>query len=381
MAADLETLPTAASDTAGIVKLAVERQFDLVVVGPEDPLIAGLADSLREAGIAAYGPPAAAARLEGSKAFSKGVMHRYGVPTAASETFTDPVAAGEYARACYGSGGQLAVKASGAALGRGVAVCDELDAALDAIERTMVRRQYGIAGETVVLEERLIGREFSLLTIIGDSNYASLPVAQDYKRVYDNDQGPNTGGMGSYSPCGISDGMVAEVERTMVDPIIRFLSDSGLSFRGTLFTGVMVTDAGPKCLEYNVRFGDPETQTVMRRLESGLAETMHATALGRGVSLPRTRPEAAVTVIVGSKGYPLEYAKGLPVSIGALPPAVKLFFAGVAGKPEALVTSGGRVVAVSATGETVQEARKLAYEGAKAVHFEGSMYRTDIASE
>lgn len=382
IADDVETVAVVASDTSGLVALAKDRGVDLVVVGPEDPLINGLGDALREARISVYGPGSAGARLEGSKAFSKEAMVEAGIPTAVHKTFRDAMAALDYARSIYGGGGQLAVKASGAALGKGVVVAETLETAIEAIESMMVRREFGAAGDEVVLEERLIGREFSLLTIVGPGGIASLPVAQDHKRAFDNDKGPNTGGMGTFSPCEwVSQALIEESEQRMVVPLLEHLRQQGIEYRGTLFTGVMVQAGIPYCLEYNVRFGDPETQTVMMRTGAGLARALLAAATGSPIDLPEVLPNAALTVVVASGGYPGTIQKGLPISIGALPEGAKIFHAGTARDADGrLVTSGGRVFGVSAQAPTLQEAKDIAYRAVGSVQFEGAFSRSDIGA-
>jgi len=377
----VETVAIPTTDHAGLAALCLAREVDLVVVGPEDPLVNGLADTLRAQGIATYGPGALGAQLEASKAFSKDQMRLAGVPTAAFETFTDSTLARNYARARYDAGRSVAVKASGNALGKGVVVCPTWEEADEAIAQMLERAEFGDAGRTVVIEERLTGREFSLLTIVGDQNYRSLPVAQDHKRVYDGDQGPNTGGMGTYSPVGwVSAEMVAEVEATSVTPILHALRQQGIEFRGTLFSGFMVQDNRPYCLEYNVRFGDPETQSVMLRLGTGFAEALRAAATGQFVPPVEVLPNAAASVVVASGGYPGSYAKGLPITIGALPEGSLLFHSGTADKDGQLVTAGGRVITASASGETIEVALTRAYQAAEAVQFEGAFYRRDIGA-
>src|SRR5579862_855326 len=248
MRSDVDTRVVDVGDPGAVIELAKESGADLVVIGPEDPLIAGLADHLRGEGLLVFGPGADWAQLEGSKAFSKSLMADLKIPTAEFESFTVWSHAADYARKVYGSGGQLAVKASGTALGKGVTVADSLEQALDAIDRMMVKREFGCAGDTVVLEERLIGQEFSLLTLIGERNYVSLPVAQDHKRAFDGDEGPNTGGMGTYSPCDwVTPDLIKETEAKMVEPIFRAVMERGGLYRGSLFTGVMMTPSGPKC--------------------------------------------------------------------------------------------------------------------------------------
>ena len=379
IAADVATAAVAASDHDGLVALA--RGFDLVVVGPEDPLVSGLADVLRAQGIATFGPGADGARLEASKAFSKALMDRAGVPTAAFRSFTDPSEAMLYAEGRMGEGRGVAVKASGNALGKGVVVCEEFWEAAEAIRGMMLDRQFGEAGATVVIEDRLVGPEFSLLTLVGDEGWVSLPVAQDHKRALDGDHGPNTGGMGSFSPCAwVTDEMLRETEARVVGPTLAALRESGIEFRGTLFSGLMVQNGTPYCLEYNVRFGDPETQSVVLRLGRGLGEALFAAATGAAIPPPETLDNAAVTVVVASGGYPGDYEKGLPIEVGPLPEGAKLFHAGTALKDGRLATSGGRVIAASAAAPTLEEARVKAYAAAGAVRFEGAFCRRDIAA-
>jgi phosphoribosylamine--glycine ligase len=376
---DVETMPLDLKNLQAPVELASRLSPDLVVIGPEDPLVDGVADRLRAADYQVFGPNAAAAQLEGSKAFSKDLMRRAGIATARFSSFSDPAEARGWAISEYGQGSQLVVKASGNALGKGVTVAKDLDEVLATIDRMMIAREFGEAGSTIVLEERLIGREFSLLTLVGDRNFVSLPVAQDYKRVGDNDKGPNTGGMGAYSPCSwVTADMVAEAERTMVKPILDAL---GGTYRGTLFTGVIVTAEGPKCLEYNVRLGDPETQTVMRRLGSGFLDALLSAATGREIPPIEVLPNAVVTVVVASGGYPGKYVKGLPIQVGSLPEGAKLFWAGAASLDGELVTAGGRVVGASGAGSSVEEARTIAYEAARAIRFDGAFFRSDIAGQ
>ncbi|CAN5585287.1 phosphoribosylamine--glycine ligase [soil metagenome] len=381
IAEDVETLTIKASDTEGLVQAARDLAVDAVVVGPEDPLVDGLGDALREASVPVYGPDAAGARLEASKAFSKKLMAEAGVPTAAFATFTDAADALAYARDRYAEGGALAVKASGNALGKGVVVADSFDEAEEAIRRMMETREFGEAGATVVLEERLAGPEFSLLTMVSDSGIRSLPVAKDHKRAFDGDQGPNTGGMGAFAPvAAVSDDMVASTEEKVVIPILEALAKRGICYRGTLFSGLMMQDGDVRCLEYNVRFGDPETQTLMRLVGAGFAEAVVACALGHAIPAFDVSPYVAVTVVVASGGYPGEYRKGLPIEIGTLPKEAKLFHAGTSSSDGQLVTSGGRVIAASAVGEDLPTVRARAYEAAKAVAFEGAFFRTDIAA-
>ena len=375
IAADVECV--ADDDLVGL-----SRGFDLVVVGPEGPLVDGLADRIRAANVAVYGPGAEGAQLEASKAFSKGLMAEAGVPTAEFFTFTHAPQALEYARNRFEEGRQVAVKASGNALGKGVVVCETLDEAERAIHRMMTERVYGDAGDTVVVEERLVGPEFSLLTLVGDEGFFSLPVAQDYKRAYDGDLGPNTGGMGAVSPCDwVTQDMIGETEARCVAPLLAALKRRGIAFRGTLFSGLLVQESTPYCLEYNVRFGDPETQSLMMRLGGGLGHALYAAATGAEIPAPETLDNAAVTVVVASGGYPGPYPKELPITIGPLPEGAKLFHAGTGLKAGCPVTNGGRVIAATASAPTLEAARTNAYRAAAAVEFVGAFYRRDVGRE
>ncbi|RYG39475.1 phosphoribosylamine--glycine ligase [bacterium] len=380
IAEDVETLEVKATDTDGLIAAAKNLGVDAVVVGPEDPLVNGLADAFRQAGVPVYGPGAEGARLEASKAFSKDLMAEAGVPTAAYANFTDSANALAYARERYAEGTSLAVKASGNALGKGVVVADTFEEAEDAIRRMMDSREFGEAGATIVLEERLVGAEFSLLTMVSDKGYQSLPVAQDHKRAYEGDQGPNTGGMGTFAPIlSVGQDVIEETEARVVRPILAALAARGISYRGTLFSGLMFHHGAVRCLEYNVRFGDPETQTVMRLVGSGFAEAVLACARGESIPPFEVSGESAVTVVVASGGYPGDYAKGLSIEIGDLPAGAKLFHAGTARDSEGrLVTSGGRVIGASATGLDLASARAAAYRAAAAVRFDGAFFRRDI---
>lgn len=369
-------------ETERIVALAKQREIDLVVIGPEEPLINGLADALRAAGIDAFGPSIKAAQLEGSKSFSKRMMVEARVPTADYGEFTDPESAKQYVGEMFEKGRSVAVKASGAAFGKGVTVCLTQEEAVDAIEQAMVEKVFGPAGETVVIEDCLFGREFSLLTLVSGQHYRSLPVAQDYKRAFDGDRGPNTGGMGSYSPVSwLDDGLVQLTESRVVKPLLDKLREKDIDFRGVLFSGLMVVGGEPYCLEYNVRFGDPETQTVMRRLGAGFGSALMAVAKGEPIPDVEVLDNAAVTVVLASEGYPGKYKKGRSVSIpDDLPEEVVLFHAGTSMLMDDLVTNGGRVLGVSATGSDIAAARATAYAAADRIDFSGKHFRTDIGA-
>ncbi|MBL8061324.1 MAG: phosphoribosylamine--glycine ligase [Chthonomonas sp.] len=378
---DCECFDVSATDLVGMESLCQRLAPDLVVVGPEDPLVAGLGDRLRTAGFNVFGPNADGAQLEASKAFSKEMMLRAGVPTASSGTFTDPEEALAYSSERFEAGFQVVVKASGNALGKGVVICLTLDEAEDAIAEMMIEGAFGEAGRTVVIEDRLIGREFSLLTIVSDGQFASLPVARDYKRALDGDRGPNTGGMGTYSPCDwISPRLLAETEARIVQPMVNQMVSDGISYRGVLFSGIMVVNGSPMCLEYNVRFGDPETQSVVRRLGFGFGEVLMAAAKGEPLPAVEASSDAAVTVVVASAGYPGSIKKGLPIQLEEMPEGVVVYHAGTKLSESQLVTNGGRVLAVSAIGKDLDEARELAYRGVAQVRFDGAFFRKDIAS-
>jgi len=383
IAADCETFPVKVEDRAGLMALADRLTPNLTVVGPEDPLIAGLADQLRLAGHRVVGPGADGAALEGSKALSKDLMAAAGIPTAEFQVFRNAASASDYVAARFGKGHGVAVKASGAALGKGVVVCDTPDEAYEAIRMMLVDRELGEAGSQIVVEDRLVGFEFSLLTLANEAGFWSLPVAMDHKRARDGDRGPNTGGMGTVSPvASVPEAMVRETEARVVAPALAEMARRGIEFRGVLFSGLLVQDGVPYCLEYNVRFGDPETQSVMRRLGPGLAEALRACAAGEPIPAVPVLPEAAVTVVMASLGYPGRYATGLPITIGPLPPEVVVFHSGTALATDGtLVSAGGRVLGVSATGATVPDAQARAYAGVAAIDAPGLFCRGDIGAK
>ncbi len=365
-----------ASDLSGIEAIARRLDVDLVVIGPEQPLIDGLADHLRASGISVFGPDADAAKLEGSKRFSKELMESAGVPTAGFGAFTDAELALDYARSRFDSGVQVAVKASGNALGKGVVVCHSLDEAEDAIAMMLVEQELGHAGSTIVIEDRLEGPEFSLLTLVSGKSYRSLPVAQDYKRALDGHRGPNTGGMGSLAPAAwVSPDLIRHTEETVVAPILSALP---MDFRGVLFSGLIVQDGKPYCLEYNVRFGDPETQSVMRLVGAGFLEALVAVADGETVPEFEVLAGSAITIVLASQGYPGAIKTGIPIEIDPLPEGVVAFHGGTALKDGHLITSGGRVLSLSAIGATQAEARARAYEAVECIRFAGMHYRRDI---
>lgn len=378
IAAFAPCFPIAATALDELVVLALSEQVDLVVVGPEDPLVLGLADMLRSQGVSTFGPGSDGARLEGSKAFSKAIMEEAGVPTAEGKSFQDPGSAKDYIRSKWDSGRKVVIKASGNALGKGVIVAETLEEAIQAVDDLQA---LGEAGETLVVEDRLFGREFSLLTLVNGSDIFSLPVAQDYKRIFDGDQGPNTGGMGTYSPVPwINPEWITTAEEKIVRPAIQALKAKGIDYRGVLFSGIMVENDAVYCLEYNVRFGDPETQSVMNRIGEGLSQALLACANGEPIPAIPVLDNAVCTVVVASEGYPGPVVKGREIALGSVPENVTVYHAGTA-QPNKLVTSGGRVLGVTATATSLVDARRLAYEGVSQVCFEGMQFRTDIGQK
>lgn len=375
--------PVPTTDSSALVALAKAQAVDLVVVGPEDPLIAGLADQMREAGIATFGPASACARLEGSKAWSKELMVAAGIPTAQAMTFVDADAAKTYTTNRFAQGIPVVIKADGAALGKGVTVAQTVEEALAAIHEAMVDQVFGAAGTTLVIEDRLVGKEFSLLTLCSGTEILSLPVAQDHKRIGDGDTGPNTGGMGTYSPVDwVTPKIVRETEDTVVRPLLNQLKSMGLDYRGVLFSGLMLTEKGPLCLEYNVRFGDPETQTVLNRIGAGFASALLACAKGEAIPPIEVLDNAVATVILASAGYPGSYEKGQEIRIeGELPQGAYLYHSGTADKGGVCVTAGGRVLGITQTADSIAEAIQGAYQAIGQVSFEGMQYRKDIGKQ
>lgn len=365
-------------DPGMLLELCKTVEPSLVLFGPEAPLIAGMADALRESGYACFGPGREHARLEGSKAFAKQLMRQAGVPTARFQVFTEPGPARDFARQLFDKGSGAVVKASGNALGKGVIVCESKEQSDEVIAAMLVRSEFGEAAREIVIEERLGGFELSLMTIVSGSEIRSLPVCRDYKRLMDEDKGPNTGGMGSLcSDPRATPELVARAEERIVRPI---LAQVGPAFRGLLFSGLMVDAEGPKCLEYNVRFGDPETQSLVRVVEGNLAGCLEAAS--RAAPLPELRAngQAAVSVVLASEGYPGTPKLGKRIELGSLPEGAVCFHAGTAMAGTELVTAGGRVLALSAMADTLQAARDLAYAALAKVRFEGMTYRTDIGA-
>ncbi|KAI8377475.1 phosphoribosylglycinamide synthetase [Radiomyces spectabilis] len=368
------------SDFAKLTEFAVQNNVDLVIPGPEQPIVEGIQTAFRKVGIPCFGPSAKAAQMEGSKTFSKDFMKKHNIPTAAYENFTDFEKAKAYVESVDH---QVVLKASGLAAGKGVLIPTTKEEAIAGLKSIMVDREFGAAGDEVVVEEYLEGEELSVLAFSDGYTVVPLPPAQDHKRALDGDQGPNTGGMGCYAPTPIgTKELVDEIKRTILKPTIDGMRRDGFPFVGILFTGIMLTSSGPKVLEYNVRFGDPETEVVLPLLgdETDLAEIMMACVEGRLDAVSITIKQAfAATVIIASGGYPGSYAKGKQITIPATTEDVTVFHAGTALKNGQLVTAGGRVLAVSAVASSLREAVDKAYGGVKSIQFENMQYRTDIA--
>lgn len=367
-----------ATEIEKMVEFAKKEAMDLVVVAPDDPLAMGMVDALEAAGIRAFGPNRAAAIIEASKAFSKELMKKYGIPTADYATFSDAEEALRYVQTAEIP---LVVKASGLALGKGVLICKTRQQAEDAVRQIMVDKAFGAAGETVVIEEFLEGPEISVLTFTDSHTILPMASAQDHKRARDNDEGLNTGGMGTFSPSKQYTPKVQEqVEREIIFPTLDALNAEGRPFKGVIFFGLMLTQKGPKLLEYNARFGDPEAQSVLFRMKNDLLEIFEAVIDERLQEIQLEFEEgAAVCVVMASGGYPEHYEKGKEITgLEDVSPEVMVFHAGTKMENGKFYTSGGRVLGVVAKGEDIQAARKIAYENVEKIHFEGAQYRKDI---
>ncbi len=379
----VECLPINAEDLPKLLAFAQERRPDLTVVGPDNPLALGIVDLFQSHRLRIWGPNRRAAQFESSKSFSQGFMARHGIPTARAVATNAPKVARDFAASC---GGHCAVKADGLALGKGVLICRSEAEAAAAIDEILVKRSFGAAGASVVIQELLEGTEISLHALCDGRTARLFPTSQDHKRALDDDQGPNTGGMGTYSPTPFLDvAGLADAERRLLQPWLRGCAAEGLDFRGILYPGLMLTADGPKVLEFNARFGDPETQVYLTRLENDLVELLDASVAG---TLDRVelhwKPEAAVCVVMASGGYPGRYAKGKPITglaeADALPDT-KVFHAGTARDGGQIVTSGGRVLGVTALGKDLKSARDAAYAAVGRIRFDGAHFRRDIGGK
>ena len=374
-------VPISAEDVDGLEKFAIEQKIDLVVVGPEGPLVAGLVDRLDAAGIKAFGPSAAAARLEGSKGFMKDMVAKAGIPTASYGRFTDAEAAKAFVRK---NGAPIVVKTDGLAAGKGVVVAMTEEEALSAVDQMMIGQQFGSAGDELVIESFLSGEEISFFAIVDGQTALPLIGAQDHKRVGDGDTGPNTGGMGAYSPAPVA---TPEVQRKIMDrcitPLVKTMAEAGAPYRGVLFAGLMVENGEPTLLEYNVRFGDPECQVLMARLESDLVELLLAACEGRLAGHKVAwKADPAMVVVMAAAGYPGSYKKGGVIAgfdkANAVP-GVKVLHAGTGFDAEGnVIATGGRVLGVTAAAPTLAEARERAYQAVDAIEWEDGFCRRDI---
>ena len=380
MAELAECVAGSIEDNAAVVKLAQEKKIDLVVVGPEVPLTNGVVDALRAAGIKAFGPTKAAAALEGSKSFSKDIMKKYGIPTAKYEVFTDADAARAYIEK---EGAPIVIKADGLAAGKGVIVAETKEQALDAVHEIMDDAAFGKAGSRVVIEAFMEGEEASLLAFTDGKTIRPMVSSQDHKRAYDGDKGPNTGGMGTYAPAPVmTKDMVEQATEKILKPMIAAMAKEGRPYQGCLYAGLMITEEGPKVVEFNARFGDPETQVILPLLKGDLVKIMQACVDGTlDTAAVDWEDGAAVCVVMASGGYPKSYKKGY--AIDGLKKAESLgtfvFHAGTAKKDGKVVTSGGRVLGVTARGGGIKEATEKAYKGVEAIRFTDEFHRKDIA--
>jgi phosphoribosylamine--glycine ligase len=379
-----ECLQIGGSGVEEIADHVATEGYDLVVVGPEAPLVAGLADRLRDGGTAVFGPSAAAAEIEGSKVFSKLFMNRHRIPTGGFQVFGEAAEARRYLEASA-TDYPLVIKADGLAAGKGVIIAEERERAVEVASGMLSGRSFGEAGRRILVEERLVGREASFFVLTDGERFVELATCQDYKRALNGDEGPNTGGMGTYSPSAFLDESNRKtILESIVRPTIRGLAEEGRPYRGVLYVGLMLTREGPKVLEYNARFGDPEAQVLMPRLDGDWLELLHGCATGNLGDRPLAwKDEACVCVVMASGGYPGAYRKGLPIEgidEAEKDGSVVVFHAGTSRDPSGrLVTAGGRVLGVCAPGRDLAAARDAAYAAVDRIRWEGEHHRTDIA--
>lgn len=378
MAAYAESVAIGAEDTAGLLSFAQDKGIDLTVVGPEAPLANGIVDAFQAYGLRIFGPTRAAAELEASKAFAKEFMREHNIPTGGFAIFNRYKTAQAYLSA---QNGPVVIKASGLAAGKGVIVCDNQAEAQEALRQVMLDRAFGAAGAQVLIEERLRGAEVSVLAFCDGRTVAPMVPSRDHKRIYDGDEGPNTGGMGAYAPApDVDEAIMEEVKRTVLQPVVDGMAGQGTPYVGVLYAGLMLTERGPRVLEFNCRFGDPETQVVLPALDGDLLAIMQACVDGRlETEMVRQHGGACAAVVMAAPGYPGSYARGLPIEgLDDLPDDVFVFHAGTARQNGQVVTSGGRVLAVAACDIDLESAVDAAYEGVEMIEFEGAQYRTDI---
>ena len=380
IAAEAECVAIGAEDVPALVTFAQEKAIDFVVVGPEGPLVAGLVDALKAVGIKAFGPNAAAARLEGSKGFMKDFFARHNIPTAAYGRFRDAAAAKAFIDQ---KGAPIVVKTDGLAAGKGVTVCQSVAEAHAAVDAAMTGKAFGSAGDELVIEEFLAGEEVSFFALVDGTHAVALAAAQDHKAVGDGDTGPNTGGMGAYSPTPLVDAALQQkIMDDVIMPTVRGMAAEGAPFVGVLFAGLMMTKDGPKTLEYNVRFGDPECEALMPRMKSDILPALIAAADGELAQFDvRWTDDATVVVVMAAKGYPGSYQKGTVIrglEQAAAVPGVNIFHAGTAKRGNDIVATGGRVLAVTARGRTVSEAQAKAYQAVDQIDWPEGFCRRDI---
>jgi phosphoribosylamine--glycine ligase len=384
-ALDGENVPIPVSDTGRLRRFAKENEIDLTIIGPEAPLVDGIVDEFQAAGLKVFGPQRKAAQLEGSKAFAKSIMQSAGVPTADYRAFSRLEEATTWIDSL--EEGPLVVKADGLAAGKGVVMCNNQGAAKNAASEMLVQGNFGDAGREIIVEEMLVGQEASILAIVDRDTIIPLETSQDHKRASDGDQGPNTGGMGAYSPAPVvTEEIMDEIVRRILVPTVHEMKVKDCPFSGVLYAGLMLTRQGPKVIEFNVRFGDPEVQTVLMRLKSDLAQVLSLAADGRLAELEGLEwdPRPAVCVVMASEGYPGDYEKGLVIDgindADRLPDS-KVFHAGTAEKTDTVVTAGGRVLGVTAMGDDISAAKQAAYAAVDKIHWDGGWNRTDISDK
>jgi phosphoribosylamine--glycine ligase len=389
----VECINIGAEDLPKLLAFAQEKKIELTVVGPDNPLALGIVDLFQKNDLRIWGPNQEAAQFESSKVFSQKFMEKHGIPTAAAGTFDDVVAAKQF---CASLNGKCVVKADGLALGKGVLICSNQIEAAAAVDEIMVSKAFGSAGARVVIQEFLEGVEVSLHALCDGKVAKIFPTSQDHKRALDGDQGLNTGGMGTYSPTPfLTDAQLADAAKKILDPFMRGCAAEGIDYRGILYPGIMITKSGPKVLEFNARFGDPETQVYLTRLENDLVELLDASVSGALERIElKWKPEASVCVVMASGGYPGNYSKGKIISgldkveqassllAGKMPaPLIKVFHAGTALKDGQFVTNGGRVLGVTALGKDLKAAQSAAYAAVEKIHFDGAHFRRDIAAK
>ncbi|TWU42137.1 phosphoribosylamine--glycine ligase [Novipirellula artificiosorum] len=389
-AIDAVNVPIQADDIAGIIQFAKQESIDITVVGPEVPLVLGLVDFMQDAGLRVFGPSKAAAELEGSKVFCKNLLHSADIPTADYRSYRNADDAARYIKDRYSEPNDpvnVVIKADGLAAGKGVIVCDTRSEALEAIDRIAHQREFGEAGKELIIEERLFGQEASVLAITDGETIVTLPAAQDHKPAHDGDTGPNTGGMGAYCPTPIVDeAMMEKVQSDVLVPVVHAMKRARRPFKGVLYAGMMLTSAGPKVLEFNVRFGDPECQPLLMRLKTDLVDIIEATIDGRLAELEPLEwdERPSICVVMASEGYPGSYEKGRTIrglDRAAALPDVKVFHAGTAMDQDRVVNAGGRVLGVTAIGDSISNAKLKAYTAVKEIRWEGAWCRKDISDK